>query len=202
MNPRNSASGRKGICVFCASSDAVEACYFDAAAELGAEIARRNYSLVYGGTSVGLMRAVAHAVHGQGGHVIGVIPEAIRDRGIAYEAADELIVTRTMGERKAMMHERSQAFVVLPGGFGTLEEFFEVLTLRQLKYHEKPIVLLNVNSFFDPLLELFEHLYAGHFARAEHHTLYHVASTPAGALEYLESYRPVVQADKWFEPKS
>jgi hypothetical protein len=200
MNP-GAPSSRKSICVFCASSDAVDACYFDAAAELGAEIARRNYNLVYGGTSVGLMRAVAHAVHAGGGHVIGIIPEAIRDMGIAYETADELIVTRTMGERKAKMHERSQAFVVLPGGFGTLEEFFEVLTLRQLKYHDKPIVLLNVNAFFNPLLELFEHLYAGRFARAEHHSLYHVASTAAGALEYLEAYRPVAHADKWFEPK-
>jgi len=197
MNP-GAPSSRKNICVFCASSDAVDASYFAAAAALGAEIARRNCNLVYGGTSVGLMRAVAHAVHAGGGHVIGVIPEAIRDRGIAYEAADELIITRTMGERKAVMHERSQAFLALPGGFGTLEEFFEVLTLRQLKYHDKPIVLINVNSFFDPLLELFEHLYAGRFARAGHHTLYHVAPTAAAALEYLEGYRPVSHADKWF----
>jgi cytokinin riboside 5'-monophosphate phosphoribohydrolase len=201
MSSSDTLRGRKGVCVFCASSDAVEACYFDAAAELGAGIARRNYNLVYGGTSVGLMRAVAHAAHAAGGSVIGVIPESIRGMGIAYEAADELIITRTMAERKATMHERAQAFVVLPGGFGTLEEFFEVLTLRQLNYHDKPIVLLNVNAFFDPLLELFEHLYAGRFARAEHHALYHVASTPAGALEYVESYRPVAHVDKWFEPR-
>jgi uncharacterized protein (TIGR00730 family) len=197
------ASGfAKGICVFCASSDAVDAVYFEAATQLGAEIARRQYQLVYGGTRVGLMRAVAHSVHAQGGHVIGVIPEAIRDRGIAYAAADQLIVTRTMGERKAAMHELSRAFVVLPGGFGTLEEFFEVLTLRQLKYHDKPIVLLNVNSFFDPLVDLFGHLYAGRFARAEHHSLYHIASTAAEALEYVEGYRPVGHADKWFAGES
>ncbi len=201
MNP-NDTSRRKGICVFCASSDAVDDCYFEAAAELGAEIARRNGDLVYGGTSVGLMRAVAHAVHAHGGRVIGVIPELIRDKGIAYQQADELIVTRTMGERKAVMHERSQAFVVLPGGFGTLEEFFEVLTLRQLKYHDKPIVLLNVNAFFDPLIELFEHLYDGRFARAVEPALYHVVSTAAEALDHVENYRPVVRADKWFEPKS
>jgi len=200
MNPYASSASRKSICVFCASSDAVEACYFDAAAELGAEIARRNHNLVFGGTSVGLMRAVAHGVHAGGGHVIGIIPDAIRDMGIAYEAADELIVTRTMGERKALMHERSQAFVVLPGGFGTLEEFFEVLTLRQLRYHDKPVVLLNVNAFFDPLIELFKHLYAGRFARAEHQSLYHVASTPSAALEHLENYRPLAHADKWFKP--
>jgi uncharacterized protein (TIGR00730 family) len=199
MNPQ-SPSGRKGICVFCASSDAVAPCYFEAAAELGAEIARREHNLVYGGTSVGLMRAVAHAVHAQGGHVIGIIPEAIRDMGISYEAADELIITRTMGERKAAMHARSEAFVVLPGGFGTLEEFHEILTLRQLKYHEKAIVLLNVNAFFDPLLELFAHLYTERFARAEHQALYHVAATAAAALEYIDSYRPVSQPDKWFPP--
>lgn len=201
MNTKN-PTARKGICLFCASSDAVEACYFDAATQLGAEIARRNYGLVYGGASVGLMRAAAHAVHAEGGHVIGIIPEAIRDLGIAYETADELVVTRTMGERKAMMNERSEAFIVLPGGFGTLEEFFEVLTLRQLKYHNKPIVLLNVNGFFDPLLELFDHLYTARFARAEHRSLYHVSSTPAEAVAYVENYRPVTHADKWFEPKS
>lgn len=201
MHPSDSSSSRKGICVFCASSDAVEACYFDAATELGAEIARRNYSLVYGGASVGLMRAAAHAVHAERGHVIGIIPEAIRDMGIAYETADELIVTRTMGERKAIMNERSEAFIVLPGGFGTLEEFFEVLTLRQLKYHNKPIVLLNVNGFFDPLLELFDHLYTARFARVEHRSLYHVASTAAEAVEYVENYKPVMHTDKWFEPK-
>ena len=195
------SSGRKGICVFCSSSDSVEACYFEAAEALGSEIARRNYDLVYGGASVGLMRAVAHAVHAGGGQVIGIIPEVIRDMGIAYEAADELIVTRTMAERKAAMHARSEAFIVLPGGFGTLEEFFEVLTLRQLRYHDKPIVLLNVNAFFDPLLELFEHLYAGRFARSEHQSLYHVASTAAEAVEYLRNYRPVAHVDKWFEPK-
>jgi uncharacterized protein (TIGR00730 family) len=103
-----------------------------------------------------------------------------------------------MGERKAAMHARSEAFVVLPGGFGTLEEFFEILTLRQLKYHDKAIVLLNVNAFFDPLLELFEHLYAARFARAEHQSLYHVAETAAAALEYVDSYRPVSRPDKWF----
>jgi uncharacterized protein (TIGR00730 family) len=196
MSPENPGSG-KGICVFCASSDAVDGVYFEAAAALGVEIARRKYHLVYGGTSVGLMRAVAHSVHAQGGHVIGVIPEAIRDRGIAYEAADQLIVTRTMGERKAAMHELSRAFIVLPGGFGTLEEFFEVLTLRQLRYHDKPIVLLNVNSFFDPLADLFRHLYAGRFARSEHHSLYHIAATAAQAMEYVDGYRPVEYPDKW-----
>jgi uncharacterized protein (TIGR00730 family) len=157
---------------------------------------------VYGGTSVGLMRAVAHAVHAEGGQVIGVIPEAIRDLGIAYEAADQLIVTRTMAERKAAMHELSRAFVVLPGGFGTLEEFFEVLTLRQLKYHDKPIVLLNVNSFFDPLLDLFQHLYSGRFARPEHHALYHVTATAAGALDHVQNYQPVSHPPKWFSRES
>jgi hypothetical protein len=198
MTSNDSLAQRGNVCVFCASSDAVESCYFDVAAELGAEIARRRYNLVYGGASVGLMRAVANAVHAGGGQVIGVIPEAIRNKGIAYETADELIVTRTMGERKAVMHERAQAFIILPGGFGTLEEFFEVLTLRQLNYHDKPIVLLNVNSFFDPMLELFEHLYEARFARPEHRSLYEVAATAAAAFQCLEDYRPRSHPDKWF----
>ncbi len=195
-----SVAASKTVCVFCSSSDAVEATFFEAAAELGAQIARRGYSLLYGGAQVGLMRALARAVHREGGHVIGVIPRAIHVKGIAYLEADELIVTQDLRERKTVMNERSDAFLALPGGFGTLEEFLEVLTLRQLGYHAKPLVLLNTQGFFEPLLQLFEHLYRSQFAKPEYRSLYHVTRSPTAALDHLESYRPAAVPSKWFEP--
>ena len=195
-----SVAAPKNVCVFCSSSDAVEAAFFEAAAELGALLARRNYSLLYGGAQVGLMGALAGAVHREGGHVIGVIPQAIHRQGVAYLAADELIVTQDLRERKTVMNDRSDAFLALPGGFGTLEEFLEILTLRQLGYHDKPLVLLNTQDFFEPLLQLFEHLYRSQFAKPEYRSLYHVAGSPAAALDHLESYQPTATPSKWFEP--
>lgn len=133
------------------------------------------------------MGAVARAVHRNDGYVFGVIPESLKSReGIAYELADELIVTQTMAERKGIMFTRADAFLVLPGGFGTLEEFVEVLTLRQLGYHRKPIALVNSDGFYDPLLELFEHFYRERFATEQYRSQYFVASSPDDALEHIE----------------
>ena len=178
----------KAICVYCSSSNRIHADYFEAAARAGRLLAERGHTLVYGGGSVGLMGAVARAVHKGGGHVVGAIPEALRQiEGVAYEVADELAVTETMQERKAILFTRADAFLILPGGFGTLEEFMEVLTLRTLGYHHKPIVLVNTAGFYDPLLRLFEHFYAGGFARERVRTLYHVAEDPEAALDYLDA---------------
>ncbi len=153
-------TGNQTICVYCSSSNDVNAAYYSAAEDLGRLLAEQSFPLVYGGGGVGLMGAVARAVHEHGGSVTGVIPEALTEiEGVAYDSADEMIVTDTMQERKAAMYERADAFVVLPGGFGTLEEFLEVLTLKRLGYHDRPIVLVNVEGFFDPLLELFDHFY-------------------------------------------
>lgn len=135
------------------------------------------------------MGAVARAVHRHGGYVFGVIPEALKSReGVAYEYADELIVTQTMAERKGIMFTRANAFLVLPGGFGTLEEFIEVLTLKQLGYHRKPIALVNTNGFYDPLLELFEHFYRERFASEQYRSQYYVAAGPDEALDYIEGW--------------
>ena len=148
-----------------------------------------RWSTVYGGGNVGLMGGVARAMHEHGGHVIGAIPKALRKiEGVAYEVADELIVTETMQERKAILFTRADAFLVLPGGIGTLEELMEVLTLRSLGYHQKPIALVSTDGFYDPLLHLFEHFYAGGFAREKTRALYHVAETPEGAIDYLEEH--------------
>ena len=186
------------ICVYCSSSDRIEAVYFRAAEALGRLLAKRGHTLVYGGGNVGLMGALARAVHAHGGNVFGVIPEALKGKeGIAYDLADELVVTQTMQERKAHMFSRADAFLVLPGGFGTLEEFMEVLTLRQLDYHRKPIALVNTAGFYEPLVALFDHFYTRGFAHAAHQALYHLAPTPEDALAYLEAAVPDASADKW-----
>ena len=175
------------ITVYCASSNNVRDRYFDVAEEAGRLIAERGHQLVYGGGQVGLMGAVARAVHAAGGTVLGVIPEALKEReGIAYELADEMIVTKTMQERKAILFTRTDAFMILPGGFGTQEEFMEVLTLTQLGYHEKPLTLVNTEGYYDPLLELFEHFFSEGFASSRYRGLYYVADRPEEALDHVE----------------
>lgn len=186
------------ICVFCSSSAAVPPAYFEAARTLGALLAQRRCTLVYGGASVGLMGALATSVHQHGGTVVGIIPESMQSKGIAYETADELVVTPDLRTRKALMTARADAFVALPGGFGTLEEVLETLTLKQLGLHAKPIVFVNTRGFYDPLLDLFEHLYRDRFAKPDCRRLYHVATDAADAFAYLDAYRPSPPLSKWY----
>lgn len=188
----------KTICVYSSSSDAVAPEYFDTATALGAQIARDGYDLVYGGSNVGLMGALARSAHAAGGRVIGVIPQTIRARGVAYELADELIVTPDLRARKASMEARADAFIALPGGFGTLEEIIEVLTLKQLQTHDKPIVFINTHGFYDRLVSLFEQFYEQHFAKGQYRELYAVTSDAAAALAYLKTYTPTKIASKWY----
>lgn len=185
------------VAVYCASSSRIDRAYVAVTERFGKLLARQGHTLVYGGGDVGLMGRLARAVHDAGGHVIGVIPEALKAlEGVAYGLSDELIVTQTMRERKGIIFERSEAFIALPGGLGTLEELLEVLTLKQLRYHNFPIVILNTNGFFDGLLVFFEHLITQHFARPATRDLYHVASTPEDALAYIEAYEPTPVPDK------
>lgn len=175
----------KSVCVFCSSSDGVAPVFVEAADHLGALIARSGQTLVYGGGRVGLMGALARSVHRNGGRVVGVIPRSLMDAEVGYRQADELILTRDLRERKAIMEARCDSFICLPGGFGTLEETLEIITLRQLRLLDKPIVILNVAGFYDPLVSLFEHLYAARFARPDARDLYHVSTTAEDALQYL-----------------
>ncbi|MDD2708513.1 MAG: TIGR00730 family Rossman fold protein [Verrucomicrobiae bacterium] len=188
----------RSVCVYSASSNAIDPAFFSAADELGALLAAKKWTLVFGGGKVGLMGEVARAVHRAGGRVVGVIPESLKKKEIAYDMADELVVTRTMRERKAIMDERADAFIALPGGFGTLEEIIEALTLKLLRYHRKPVVFLNTNGFYDPLLTLFDHIYEHRFAKAECRALYHVCRQPKEAVWYLEQYVPPPSDRKWF----
>jgi len=187
-----------GICVFCSSSDAVDPPYFHAATRLGELIAAAKRPLVYGGGHIGLMGAVARAVHAHNGHVIGVIPNALQEKELAYAASDELILTRDLRERKAIMFDRASAFIALPGGFGTLEEMIEVLTLKQLSMHDKALVFLNIEGFYDPLVTLFNHFYEHRFAKPACKDLYHVATTPEDAMHYIKTYQPAPVGQKWY----
>lgn len=158
----------KSICVYCSSSDHIDPLFRGPAKELGRLIGERGDQLIYGGGSVGLMGEVARAVHAAGGKVVGVIPESLTTAEIAYGQADELIVTQTMRERKQIMDERADAFVVLPGGFGTLEELAEILVLKILGYTDRPLIIVNPDGFYDPLVELFNHFVEHKFAQPKH----------------------------------
>jgi uncharacterized protein (TIGR00730 family) len=154
------------VCVFCGASSGNSPKYVDLAAELGAALAKAGLGLVFGAGAVGIMGAVSSAVLDAGGEAIGVIPQALMDRERSRDDLTELHVVSTMHERKALMHELSSAFVVLPGGLGTMEEFFEVLTWSQLRFHTKPIVVLDVDGYYQPLVELLDHALASGFMTA------------------------------------
>ena len=180
-------SGQRTIGVFCSSSDAVESRYRSAAKTLGMGIAEGGHSLVYGGGGIGLMGVLAESVQRHGGRVVGVLPEAMRTEEIVYQQADELIVTKTMRERKDVMDQRSDAFVALPGGFGTLEELLEVLTHRQLRYHSKPIIIVNSADYYDPLIRLFDHLIEHGFAKPRHRDAFAIVSSVEHVISRIEN---------------
>ena len=173
--------------------------YRGVAEELGALLARRRVELVYGGGRVGLMGVLADAVLAGGGKVIGVIPEALSGREVAHSGLTDLRVVPTMHARKALMAELSSAFVALPGGFGTLDELFEIVTWGQLGLHRKPIGLLNVAGYFDGLLRFVDHSIAERFVRPEHRALLVVETAPEVLLDTLAQHRPPV-VRKWITP--
>ncbi len=186
------------ICVFCSSSDAVDPAYFAAATEMGALIGMEGHTLVYGGGKVGMMGAVARAVHGNGGRVIGIIPDFMHRKAVAYEKCDELTITADMRERKAMMMGTSEAFVALPGGFGTLEELSELITQLQFGILVRPLVLVNTLGFFDPLAAVFEKFYREKFAKPEMASVLALVPDPAEAMRRIGGFEPPRLVSKWF----
>lgn len=178
--------GKKWVCVFCASAAGASPEYLKAATELGRQIAERGYGLVYGGATVGAMGAVADGALAAGGAVVGVIPEVIREREIDHRGLTELHVVSTMHERKALLAERSDAFVALPGGYGTMDEFIEVVTWAQLKIHAKPCVLVNVGGFWNGLLAFLDHCVEQGFIQPENRILVDVAGDAESALAIVE----------------
>ena len=187
----------KRVCVYASSSERVDHGYRDAAESLGAALADSGRTIVYGGARIGLMGALAKAAKRSGGKVVGVIPRHIADHDLAFEDADEIIVTETLRERKHEMELRSDAFLALPGGFGTMEELLEIITLKQLHRHVKAVCLLDVDSFYAPLNEVFEHLYHQRFAREEYRELYRLVPDARAAIEYLDAYHSPVFGEKW-----
>ncbi len=184
------------ICVFCGSSPGTRPEYSAAARALGQALAAQGIELVYGGASVGLMGIVARTVLEGGGRVTGIIPRLLAEKEVALTSLDDLRIVDSMHERKALMAELSDGFIALPGGFGTLEEVLEVITLRQLGYHDKPVVFLNAGGFFGPLLEQFERLYAEAFAHTAFRSLYAVAYTPEEAVQMTQVHCSEKRPDK------
>jgi uncharacterized protein (TIGR00730 family) len=173
------------LCVFCGSSKGGPAIYAETARRFGEALAGRGWGLVYGGGHIGLMGVLADAVLQAGKPVIGVIPRSMVERELAHECLTELHIVETMHQRKALMAERAAAFAALPGGVGTADEFFEIVTWRQLRLHAKPIGLLNVAGFFDPLLAWLDCTVVDGFLRAEHRRLLHIADEPERLLDLL-----------------
>ena len=186
----------KRICVFCGSSHGANPAYVDAAKNVGSELARRSIGLVYGGGNVGLMGVVADAVLASGGHVIGVIPEALMTKELGHKSIQDLRVVKTMHERKALMAELSDGFVALPGGIGTFEEFFEIVTWAQLGFHSKPCALLNVNAFYDPLLHLLDHAINEQFVKPKQRDLVLVESNFSTLLDRMATHH-IPYEPKW-----
>jgi uncharacterized protein (TIGR00730 family) len=173
------------VCVFCGSSSGVSNTYRDSARALGHQLVASNLTLVYGGGNVGLMGTLADACLSLGGQVIGVIPEHLVRRELAHHGVTKLIRVQSMHERKHRMVELSDSFLVLPGGIGTMDEFFEVFTWQQLGLHHKPIGMLNVGGFFDPLLQLLDRMTTTGFLKSKNRDQLHVGDDPAKLLEVL-----------------
>jgi hypothetical protein len=175
----------RNVAVFCASANGSNPVYQIVAQELGRALGRRNVTLIYGGANVGLMRTVAEAMLAVQGKVIGVIPEVLVDLEVAHQGITELHITSTMHTRKALIGEKADAFIALPGGFGTLEELFEVLAWHTLKLHAKPILLLNIRGFYDKLLTFLDHCVAEGMLKPKSRELLLVANTVEEALDFL-----------------
>jgi uncharacterized protein (TIGR00730 family) len=191
----------KLLCVYCASSDRIDPKYVTAATQLGKLMVDQGWGLVYGGGKTGLMGAVARSVKSHGGRVVGVIPDFMKARELAFDEADELITVITMRERKLLMETRADAFVTLPGGFGTLEEIMEILTLRQLHVVKKPCVFLNQDGFYDDLLRLFDKMLAEKFFKPSNLDLFRVANTVDEVFAQIALAAEAKLEPKWFDTR-
>jgi len=190
----------KRICVFCGSNAGARSEYAEAARALATVLAERKLGIVYGGGNVGLMGVLADAALARGGEVIGVIPQKLVDKEVAHRGVTELRIVETMHERKALMNDLSDAFLALPGGFGTLDEFFEVLTWSQLGFHGKPCALLNVAGYYDGMLAMLDHAVTERFLRPAHRELVIADTDPLRLLQRLSAFAPAPKG-KWSDPK-
>jgi len=183
----------KAVCVYCGSLSGAHPVYAEAAQALGRALVDAGLALVYGGGRVGLMRVIADEVLARGGRAIGVIPELLMEKEVGHAGLTELHIVADMHQRKKMMADLSDAFVAMPGGIGTLEELFEVYTWTQLGYHCKPVALLNVHGFYDPLLAMLRHTVDAGFLRESHHDMLLVETRPDALVDRLQRHAPDTQ---------
>ena len=181
---------KKTICVYCSSSNNLAPEYYEFAEKLGTKIGINGYNMVYGGTTVGLMGVIADNALKTGAEVTGVIPERIASFGLKHPSLAKVITTKDMRERKAVMESHADIFVAAPGGFGTFEEIFEILVAKQLGYHNKPVIFLNFNGYYDYMLKMFDIVYKERFAKNEIKTIYKVCSDIDEMFDYIKNYVP------------
>lgn len=191
----------KRICVFCGSNNGANPVYLDAAERVGAFLAAQNIELVYGGGRVGLMGRIADACLANGGKVIGAIPQSLAAKEVAHQGLTELHIVGSMHERKALMAELADGFIALPGGFGTFEEFCEIVTWAQLGIHSKPCALFNVNGFYDNLIAMIDFSASQNFIREEHRKLVLIESEIEKLYELMKNFSPPV-IEKWLDQES
>jgi len=184
---------KKRVCVFASSSNFLDEVYYDEVSELGCLLGKENFDIVYGGSNLGLMWTVAQSAKHEGAKVFGVMPEKLFNilKAESENICDELHITDTMRTRKAKLDEISDAVVAVPGGFGTLEELSEMIVQKQLGYNTKPIVIFNINNFYDKMIEFFEQMISEHYANESSRDLYYVANTAQEVINYLKVYEPV-----------
>ncbi len=188
------------ICVFTGSRDGSHPEYAEAARQLGRELVERNYGLVYGGGNVGLMKIIADTVLDLAGHVTGVIPDSLVSKEVAHRGLSDLRIVQSMHERKAMMAALSDGFIALPGGLGTMEEFFEVLSWAQLGIHRKPCGLLNTSGYYKRLIEFLDHAVEHDFLKPKHRSLLILANEPPEILSRFEAFIKISGGDQHFDP--
>jgi len=188
----------QSICVFCGSSMGTRPAYREAAAELGRMLIKRKIKLIYGGANVGLMKILADTVLAGGGEVVGIMPKMLIDKEVAHHYLTQLITVDSMSERKNLMVGLSEAFIAMPGGFGTLDELAEVITYNQLRLTDKPIGILNVEGYFDPLLSFFDHITQEGFLRHEHRQNIITDENVEELIRKMSAFKPV-PIDKWIE---
>lgn len=186
----------KKICVYCGSSPGKSPEYMEAARILGAELVKRGITLVYGGASVGIMGEIADTVLSHGGEVIGIMPQALADKEISHNGLTDLRVVSSMHERKAMMEDISDGFIALPGGMGTMEELFEVLTWSQLGYHQKPCAFLNIKGYYDSITQFLNHAVEEQFVKPIHREMVLIEDNSARLLDLMATYKSP-KVDKW-----
>ncbi len=186
------------IAVFCSSSGALAQDFYGLAAEFGKKLAQAGHTLVYGGANVGMMKTLAQNAKNAGAEIIGIIPDFFDEKGLTCKLLDKVVYVRSMAERKEKIVEMSEAFVALPGGFGTLDELLEVIVLKQIAQIDSPIVILNHNGFYDKLLEQFDLLFDANFAKPQYRNIYYVARTTGEVFDYITNYKPLTDKE-WFK---